>query len=599
MPRPQRLVERTCRTLLTVALAALTSVCGGHGEPVAPRVPTLQSVTPNTATQGATVAVALIGTNFIEGATTVAVSGLGVTVSTVTVASGTALTANFVIGVGATLGSDNVTVTTAGGTSGAQPFTVTPPAPTLLSVTPNTGTQGATVAVALVGTNFIAGATTVAVSGTGITVSTMTVTSATSLTANFVIAVGATLGNDNVTVTTAGGTSGAQPFTVTAAPLATITFVTAPSDSAQTSVPLAQQPVLQLRDVNGNLFTTPTTVTASITQGSGIIASGGTARSGTNGNATFTGLTLGALNGTAGSETLIFSSQAVVSPPRQVSLSCFLQPLPLGTSANNTLGSGDCTFGSGTLGARYEKLYSSALTSAGAAVLTESGSFQPEVCVRGPNDSAFWCLPAASGETSVALTALLPAGPFLAGASALAVGEGGTYTLNVAQGSADLGSCETEYVLYSLTTAQQLTTSDCQFTNGGNYYDALNVPLAPGASFSVTMNATWSPKLAIYLDSAYVAVNSGATSATASYSNTTSASQFPYIVATGLNTGQLGAYTLTITIVYPASSAAAASDSPVRMSRRPVLDSERPSATSAPTARRPTAAPPVVPPRAP
>ena len=47
-----------------------------------------------------------------------------------------------------------------------------PGAPTLTSVAPNQGVQGTTVAVTLTGTNFVVGATTVNVSGGGVTVTT-------------------------------------------------------------------------------------------------------------------------------------------------------------------------------------------------------------------------------------------------------------------------------------------------------------------------------------------------------------------------------------------------------------------------------------------
>ena len=53
----------------------------------APGAPTLTSVTPNQGIQGTTVAVTLTGTNFVVGATTVTVSGAGVTVNTVVVGS--------------------------------------------------------------------------------------------------------------------------------------------------------------------------------------------------------------------------------------------------------------------------------------------------------------------------------------------------------------------------------------------------------------------------------------------------------------------------------------------------------------------------------
>ena len=176
--------------------------------------PTLTSIAPNQGTRGTTVAVTLTGTNFVVGATTVTVSGAGVTVNTVVVAARTSLTANFVLDPAAATGARTVTVTTAGGTSGAQTFTVNlpaPGAPTLTSVAPAQGIQGTTVAVTLTGTNFVVGATTVAVSGAGVTVNTVVVGSTTSLTANFVLDATAAPGGRTVTVTTAAGTSGPQP----------------------------------------------------------------------------------------------------------------------------------------------------------------------------------------------------------------------------------------------------------------------------------------------------------------------------------------------------------------------------------------------------
>ncbi len=89
--------------------------------------------------------------------------------------------------------------------------------PTLTSIGPNSGVQGQSVPVTLTGTNFVAGAT-IALSGAGITVSNTTVLSATQITATFAIAANASTGAQNVTVTTSGGTSGAQPFTVNLAP---------------------------------------------------------------------------------------------------------------------------------------------------------------------------------------------------------------------------------------------------------------------------------------------------------------------------------------------------------------------------------------------
>ena len=79
----------------------------------APGAPTLTSVSPNQGIRGTTVAVTLTGTNFVVGATTVTVSGGGVTVTNVVVGSSTSLTANFVLDPAAATGARTVTVTTA------------------------------------------------------------------------------------------------------------------------------------------------------------------------------------------------------------------------------------------------------------------------------------------------------------------------------------------------------------------------------------------------------------------------------------------------------------------------------------------------------
>ena len=162
--------------------------------------PTLTSISPISGVQGQGVAVTLTGTNFVAGAT-IGVSGAGITVSNTTVASATQITATFAIAANAATGAQNVTVTTSGGTSGAQPFTVNLAPPTLTSISPNSGAQGQSVPVTLTGTNFVAGAA-IGVSGAGITVSNTTVLSATQITATFAIAANAATGAQNITVTT-------------------------------------------------------------------------------------------------------------------------------------------------------------------------------------------------------------------------------------------------------------------------------------------------------------------------------------------------------------------------------------------------------------
>jgi hypothetical protein len=181
--------------------------------------PTLASVSPDQGARGTGVTVALTGTSFVTGATTVSVAGGGVFAfnANVFVTSSTSLTAHFVIDAAAAPGPRAVTVTTVRGTSGAQTFTVvTPPPPTLTSVSPNSGVRGTTVTQTLTGTNFVEGAgLTVSVGSLTVPSANVTVNSSTSLTVFFGLDVAASPGPRAVTVTTAGGTSGAQTFTVT------------------------------------------------------------------------------------------------------------------------------------------------------------------------------------------------------------------------------------------------------------------------------------------------------------------------------------------------------------------------------------------------
>jgi hypothetical protein len=279
---------------------------------VNPAAPTLTSISPTSGVQGNAINVTLTGTNFLAGAT-VAVSGSGVTVSNVTVVSGTSITATFTIDGGAATGARNVTVTTAGGTTGAQTFTVNQPAPTLTSISPTSGVQGNAINVTLTGTNFLAGAT-VAVSGTGVTASNVTVVSGTSITATFTIGGGAATGARNVTVTTAGGTTGAQTFTVNPPP-PTLTSIDPTSGVPATAVDVT---------LTGTNFVSGATVAVS---GSGVTVIHVTIVSGTSITATFLidgpGVATGARNvtvttsgGTSGAQT--FTVQDPPCPSRVI-----------------------------------------------------------------------------------------------------------------------------------------------------------------------------------------------------------------------------------------------------------------------------------------
>jgi hypothetical protein len=150
------------------------------------------------------------------GLTTVSVAGAGVSVSNVTVASDSSLSATLTIAADAGIGAHDVTVTTEEGTSDPVSFSVVTVPPTLSSISPARGIRGSTTAITLNGTGFdmTPGATRLVVSGSVISVTDVAVSSPTSLTARFVVALAAPLDTYNVTVITGEGSSNTVTFSV-------------------------------------------------------------------------------------------------------------------------------------------------------------------------------------------------------------------------------------------------------------------------------------------------------------------------------------------------------------------------------------------------
>jgi alpha-D-ribose 1-methylphosphonate 5-triphosphate synthase subunit PhnH len=186
-----------------------------NGFTVTNGTPVLTQVNPNTGQQGQqNLSVTLTGqfTHFVQG-TSVASFGAGITVVSLTVSSATSAVALLNVAATAVAGARNVSVTT--GTEVVtltNGFTVTNGTPVLTQVNPNTGQQGQqNLSVTLTGqfTHFVQG-TSVASFGAGITVVSVTVSSATSAVALLNVAATAAAGTRNVSVTT-----GAEVVTLT------------------------------------------------------------------------------------------------------------------------------------------------------------------------------------------------------------------------------------------------------------------------------------------------------------------------------------------------------------------------------------------------
>lgn len=116
--------------------------------------------------------------------------------------------------------STTITASASGFTSAAKTLSTLPE---LASLSASSGLIGTSVTETLTGTSFAAGSI-VKVSGSLVSVSNVTVNSPASITATFFIDPQATIGARNVTVTTPGGTSPAQTFTVSNAGVDVVTL---------------------------------------------------------------------------------------------------------------------------------------------------------------------------------------------------------------------------------------------------------------------------------------------------------------------------------------------------------------------------------------
>ena len=174
-------------------------------------VPVLNSIKPASGRQGTAVAITIAGTGLSD-ASSINVSGGGITVSGITVVNDGTITATFTMTANATANARTVSVTTPGGTSNTVTFTVT--RLVLSSISPNSGLRGNNVPVTLSGSG-LTGATSLNLSGTGITVTAFTAVNDTTVTATFGIAASATIGTRTVSVNVPGATTNTVNFTVT------------------------------------------------------------------------------------------------------------------------------------------------------------------------------------------------------------------------------------------------------------------------------------------------------------------------------------------------------------------------------------------------
>lgn len=255
--------------------------------------PVIGAVSPSvTAGAGATT-VTITGTG-MTGATSVAVSGTLVSAGAPTVVDDGTVTVSVTADPAAAPGDRTITVVNGAGTSA--PYTATGfvvsnnPAPAVTSVSPAVlGIGGTAQKVTIYGSNFMSGTGLSSNFGTGVTVNSTSYVSPTQLTANVTVTTSATAGLHNVTVTNPDTQTGSATGALTVNPRATVTLV-APAGIAQgaSNVPVTITGTnfvagagLALTSSNSGItFSNPTvagptqiTATASVTSGATLGAS--------------------------------------------------------------------------------------------------------------------------------------------------------------------------------------------------------------------------------------------------------------------------------------------------------------------------------------
>ncbi len=208
-------IDRTAASGLRTLTVVQGSSSGSTTFTVTPAGPLVTSVTPAFGTSGTTVTITLTGSGFVSGATIVP-SGAGITVGRTTVVSATQITAQLSLGGATGPRTFHVVLSSAPYlvTSAPVNFTVNPPTPAITALTPPSAALGASVDVTLIGRNFATGAT-VAISGSGFSVTNVVVVNQTKITATLRLTATTAVGGRTITVTTPAGTSNTANFAVT------------------------------------------------------------------------------------------------------------------------------------------------------------------------------------------------------------------------------------------------------------------------------------------------------------------------------------------------------------------------------------------------
>ncbi len=362
---------------------------------------------------------------------------------------------------------------------------------------------------------------------------------------------------------TLGLTAGPNVLTATSGGLATVTFTATSvagiaasiaknagdnqTASAGSAVPIP--PSVLVKDANGNP-TAGVSVTFAVASGGGSVT-GGTAVTNGSGIATVGSWTLGNAVGAnsliatvAGLPAVTFAATATFNVCAASSTHTF------GTSSSGTLASNDCRLSDGS----FVDFFTTSVPEAGAYFFRQSAGFDtylllamPDGTTIGENDDEL------DTGTNSAIKAILPAGNYLLGPGTFEPGVTGDYTISSTTAPADVGNCESVFVVRNISTTQNIAATDCNFGNPGAtpvYSDGYFIFLNAGTSVTINMtSSTLDSFLQLArLDGQIVAENDNVNASTRDSRITFTVSQTNYyaIFARSIPASAVGPYTLSI-----------------------------------------------------
>jgi hypothetical protein len=317
----------------------------------------------------------------------------------------------------------------------------------------------------------------------------------------------------------------------------------APSATAQTMVPLAVQPVIQATGADGNAVSAAgIVITASVASGNGIVAAGATATTDASGTATFQKLTLGALNGSVGTVSLLFSGAGLPSVGASTALACAVKTILLSTPLSDSLVVGDCAVMA--TATRFKEYDFAVALPTKAVRITNTATFLSATHLRGPNEPLQFFGVAATALAPYAFKAFLPPGITRLLEKSVNGNVTGTFTLNVAATTEDDNNCEEARFHSPLSTNQTLAA-----TCGGDAF-YFNLPTAASITASIS-SAAFTPSIAIWRYSPnekLVSQVGASNTASVSFTNTSSQAVICYVLAAGGSGTATGAYSVQATI---------------------------------------------------